>query len=65
MNTKEITKKEVLNDYSDINIQLHAYWLAEQEDDGVTETTLGEDYDLDESYRKYCEEMGESTKTGV
>jgi hypothetical protein len=58
MKTKKITKKEVLNDYSDINIQLHAYWLAEQEDDGVTELQNDQDYFLDQEHERWCEEGG-------
>jgi hypothetical protein len=54
MNTKEITKKEVLNDYTDINIQLHWYWLKEQGEDELPEYPDDQDYFLDEEYEKWC-----------
>ncbi len=41
----------------DINSLLHGYWLDEVYGD-VVESPNYQDYELDESYRQWCEEGG-------
>ena len=63
MKETNIIKKEVLNDYSEINIQLHSYWLEGQGEDEIPEPPNDQDYFLDVEYERWCDDMGDSTKT--